>query len=54
MATNFKITKGESKKDNDSNYVVKKDFEKEVKKVSELRKELKSHENKSMSVAHRK
>ena len=52
MATNFKITKGESKKDDDSNYVVKKDFQKEMQKVSAIDKELKRHEKMPMDSAH--
>jgi len=52
MATNFKITKGESKKDDDSNYVVKKDFQKEMQKVRAIDKELKAHERMPMDSAH--
>lgn len=52
MATNFKITKAESKKDNDSNYVVKKDFQKEIEKVHAIEKELKHHEKLPMDSAH--
>jgi hypothetical protein len=52
MATNFKITKAESKKDNDTNYVVKKDFQKEMEKVSAINKELKEHEKMPMDSAH--
>jgi len=52
MATNFKITKSESKKDNDTNYVVKKDFQKEMEKVSAINKELKEHEKMPMDSAH--
>ena len=52
MATNFKITKAESKKDNDTNYVVKKDFQKEMEKVSAINKELKKHEKMPMDSAH--
>ena len=54
MATNFKITKGESKKHEaaEKHYVVEKDFQKEVKRVNELYKELKEHERKSMAEAH--
>jgi hypothetical protein len=53
MATNFKIEKGESKKHEaaEKHYVVEKDLAKEVKKVE---KELKAHEAKSMSEAHKK
>ena len=42
----------ESKKDNDSNYVVKKDFQKEMEKVSAINKELKEHEKMPMDSAH--
>jgi len=52
MATNFKITKMESKKGNDTNYVVKKDFQKEMEKVSAINKELKEHEKMPMDSAH--
>lgn len=54
MATNFKITKGESKKHEaaEKNYVVEKDFQKEKMRVNEIHKELKQHERKSMSEAH--
>ena len=52
MATNFKIIKGESKKDNDSNYVVKKDFQREIEKVAAISKELKAHEKLPMDSAH--
>ena len=53
MATNFKIEKGESKKHeaSEKHYVVEKDLAKEIKKVE---KELKTHEAKSMSQAHKK
>ena len=54
MATNFKIEKGESKKHEaaEKHYVVEKDFQKEMKRVTELHKELKEHERKSMAEAH--
>jgi hypothetical protein len=52
MATNFKITKGECKTDNDKNYVVKKDFQKEIEKVHAISKELKHHEKLAMDSAH--
>jgi len=52
MATNFKITKGESKQDNDTNYVVKKEFQKEREHVMAIEKELKKHEKTDMSHAH--
>ena len=41
MATNFKITRGESKKDDDSHYVVKKEWQKEREHVMKIEKELK-------------
>jgi hypothetical protein len=52
MATNFKITKGEKKQDNDTNYVVKKEFQKEREHVMKIEKELKKHEKTDMSHAH--
>ena len=52
MATNFKITKGESKQDNDTNYVVKKEFQKEREHVMKIEKELKKHEKTDMTHAH--
>ena len=54
MATNFKITKGESKKHEAAkkHYVVQKDYEKEVKRVNELNKELKEHERQPLGIAH--
>ena len=52
MATNFKITRGESKKDNDSHYVVKKEWQKEREHVMKIEKELKKHEKTDMSHAH--
>jgi len=52
MATNFKITKGETKQDNDPNYVVKKEFQKEREHVMAIEKELKKHEKTDMSHAH--
>lgn len=52
MATNFKITRGESKKDDDSHYVVKKEWQKEREHVMKIEKELKKHEKTDMSHAH--
>lgn len=53
MATNYKIEKAEPKKHeaSEKHYVVDKDLAKEVRKIE---KELKAHENKSMSEAHQK
>ena len=52
MATNFTYTKGEKKQDNDTNYVVKKEFQKEREHVMKIEKELKKHEKTDMSHAH--
>jgi hypothetical protein len=52
MATNFKVTRGESKKDNDSHYVVQKEWQKEREHVMKIEKELKAHEKTDMSHAH--
>jgi transcriptional regulator NrdR family protein len=49
----FKIEKAESKKHEaaEKHYVVEKDLQKEIKRVE---KELKTHESKSISQAHKK
>ena len=52
MATNFTITKGGKTQDNDKNYVVKKEFQKEREHVMALEKELKSHEKTDITHAH--
>ena len=52
MMTNFTITKGEKKQDNDKNYVVKKEFQKEREHVMKIEKELEKHEKTDMSHAH--
>ena len=52
MATNFKITKSESKKDNDSNYVVKKDFQKEIERVHKKRQENNTTRTISEQISH--
>ena len=52
MATNFTYTKGESKKDDDSHYVIKKEWQKEREHVMKIEKELKKHEKTDMSHAH--
>jgi hypothetical protein len=49
---NFTLTKGEKKQDNDTHYVVKKEFQKEREHVMALEKELKKHEKTDMSHAH--
>jgi len=52
MATNFKFTKGESKKEMDKHFVVKKEWQKEREHVMKLEKELKAHEKTDISHAH--
>lgn len=50
----YKIEKVESKKHEaaEKHYVVEKDFQKELKRVNALHKELKEHERMSMAEAH--
>ena len=50
----YKIEKTESKKHEaaEKHYVVEKDFQKELKRVNALHKELKEHERMSMAEAH--
>ena len=52
MATNLTYTKGESKIDDDSHYVIKKEWQKEREHVMKIEKELKKHEKTDMSHAH--
>jgi len=52
MATNFKFTKGESKKEMDKHFVVKKEWQKEREHVMKLEKELHKHEKTDISHAH--
>jgi hypothetical protein len=52
MATNFKITREQCKKDDDSHYVVKKEWQKEREHVMRIENELKKHEKTDMSHAH--
>ena len=52
MATHFKITRGKSKKDDDSHYVVKKEWQKEREHVMKIEKELQKHEKTDMTHAH--
>ena len=51
MATNFKV-KEEKSKQEPKHYVVEKDFQKEMKKVHELSKELHEHERLPLAHAH--
>jgi hypothetical protein len=52
MATKFTLTKGEKRQDNDTHYVVKKEFQKEREHVMALEKELKAHEKTDITHAH--
>jgi hypothetical protein len=52
MATKFNITREKSKKDDDSHYVVKKEWQKEREHVMKLEKELKAHEKTDITHAH--
>ena len=52
MATNFTITKGGKSQDNDKNYVVKKEFQKEREHVMKIEKELQKHEKTDITHAH--
>ena len=52
MATNFKIKEEKRECKDDKHYVVEKDFQKELKRVNALHKELKEHERMNMSEAH--
>jgi hypothetical protein len=52
MATNFTLTKGESKAQEAKEYVVEREYKKENRKVAALEKELKKHEKTDMAHAH--
>ena len=52
MATNFKITRGEPKRQQEKEYVVEREWKKESRKVAALEKELKAHEKTDMAHAH--
>jgi len=52
MATNFTYTREKAKKDDDSHYVVKKEWQKEREHVMALEKELKAHEKTDITHAH--
>jgi len=52
MATNFKITRGEPKRQQEKEYVVEREYKKEARKVAALEKELKAHEKTDMVHAH--
>ena len=52
MATNFKITRGESKAHEAKEYVIEREYKKESRKVAALEKELQKHEKTDMAHAH--
>ena len=52
MATNFTLTRGEPKRQQEKEYVVEREFKKEARKVAALEKELKKHEKTDMAHAH--
>ena len=52
MATNFKITRGESKQHEAKEYTIEREYKKEARKVAALEKELKKHEKTDMAHAH--
>ena len=52
MATNFTLTKGESKQHEKKEYVIEREYKKEARKVAELEKDLKKHEKTDMAHAH--
>jgi hypothetical protein len=52
MATNFTITRGEPKREQEKEYVVEREYKRENRKVAALEKELKAHEKTDMAHAH--
>ena len=52
MATNFTITRGEPKRQQEKEYVIEREYKKEARKVAALEKELKAHEKTDMAHAH--
>jgi len=52
MATNFTLTRGEPKRQQEKEYVIEREYKKEVRKVAALEKELKAHEKTDMAHAH--
>jgi len=52
MATNFTLTRGEPKRQQEKEYVIERDFKKEARKVAALEKELKTHEKTDAAHAH--
>jgi hypothetical protein len=52
MATNFKLTRGESNQHEAKEFVIEREYKKEARKVAALEKELKKHEKTDMAHAH--
>ena len=52
MATKFEIKREVAKQVHNKHYVVQKDYEKEIKRVHEMNKELKEHEREPLGIAH--
>jgi hypothetical protein len=52
MATNFTLTRGEPKRQQEKEYVIEREYKKEARKVAALEKELKKHEKTDMAHAH--
>jgi hypothetical protein len=52
MATNFTLTRGEPKRQQEKEYVVEREYKKESRKVAALEKELQKHEKTDMAHAH--
>ena len=52
MATKMEIKREVRKQLDDKHYVVQKDYEKEMKRVYQLNKELKEHEREPLGIAH--
>lgn len=52
MATKMEIKREVRKQMDDKHYIVQKDYEKEMKRVHEMNKELKEHERQPFTIAH--
>ena len=52
MATNFTLTRGEPKRQQEKEYVIEREFKKEARKVAALEKDLKKHEKTDAAHAH--
>ena len=52
MATNFKVTKGESKAHEAKEYVIEREYKKENRKIAALEQKLEKHEKTDAAHAH--